>query len=66
MSVRVLPDALQASIGPFQDSALRDEWDSDHELSLRRILATVVDHAEIAQRDGGQWVELTKNVARAA
>jgi hypothetical protein len=66
MSLRVLPDALQASIGPFEDSALRDEWDSDQELSLRRILATVVDHAEIAHRDGAQWVELTKNVARAA
>ena len=66
MAVRVLPDALQASIGPFEDGALREEWDSDQELGLRRILETVVDGVEIAHRDGAQWVELTKNLARAA
>lgn len=65
MSVTVLPDALRASIGPFQDSALREEWDADGELGLRKILETVVDRVEMAQRDGAQWVELTKTVGAA-
>lgn len=60
MSVRVLPETLEASIGPFEDSALRDEWESDADFGLRRILETVVDAVSIEQRHGGQWVELTK------
>ena len=66
MAVRVLPDALQASIGPFQDAALKQEWDSGEEFGLRRILETVVDGVAISQRGGAQWVELTKNVKAAA
>ena len=65
MSLRVLPGAIEASIGPFQDAALREEWDADSELGLRRILETVVDGVEISQRDGAQWVELSKNVKAA-
>jgi hypothetical protein len=65
LSLRVLPDALAASIGPFQDAALQEEWDGDSELGLRRILETVVDGVEISKRDGAQWVELTKNVKAA-
>jgi hypothetical protein len=61
VAVRVLPDSLQATIGPFEGDALAREWASDDELGLRRILDTVCDGASIVERDGGQWVELTKN-----
>ena len=66
MCLRVQPTALEASIGPFQDAALREEWDAGGELGLRRILETVLDGVQIASRDGGQWVELTKTVRAAA
>jgi hypothetical protein len=61
VAVRVLPDAIQATIGPFEPEALRREWELDGELGLRRILDTVCDGATIVDRDGAQWVELTKN-----
>jgi hypothetical protein len=66
LALRVLPGSLEASIGPFQDAALQEEWDGDSELGLRRILETVVDGVQISQRDGAQWVELTKNLKAAA
>jgi hypothetical protein len=66
LAVRVDPDSLTASIGPFTGSALADEWQANDELGLRRILETVVDEVEIAQREGGHWVELTKSVRAAA
>lgn len=62
LAVRVQQDTLEASIGPFESDAIRDEWSSDEELGLRRILDTVVDGAEIVQRDGGEWVELRKSI----
>ena len=35
---------------------------SDKELGLRRVLETAVDKVEVSEHDGGQWVELRKNV----
>ena len=66
LEVRIRPDALEAAIGPFEDEALRADWESTEDLGLRRILETVVDGVEITRRDGGQWVELTKSIRRAA
>jgi hypothetical protein len=37
----------------------------DDSLNLRRILGTVCDRVEIAERDGTQWVELVKRVESA-
>jgi hypothetical protein len=31
-------------------------------LNLRRILAAVSDSVEVEDRDGAQWVELTKRI----
>lgn len=60
--VRVLDGELQTIVGPFQ--AVRSELESDDGESLnpRRILDTVCDRVEIVDRDGGQWVELTKRI----
>jgi len=33
-------------------------------VGLRRILDTVVDRVELSERDGGEWVELTKTIER--
>jgi hypothetical protein len=60
--VRVLDGELRTFVGPFR--SVRAELDAGDEsmLNLRRILATVCDRVEVTDRDGGQWVELTKHV----
>ena len=64
LSIRVLPGAIQAAIGPFAPGALEGTWEdaAGEDPGLRRILETVVDTVEIAERDGASWVELTKSV----
>lgn len=66
VAVKVGQGSLQASIGPFSGATLQEDWDSSEGLGLRRILETVVDGVEIAERDGGEWVELTKSIRREA
>jgi hypothetical protein len=60
--VRVLDGELRTFVGPFK--SVRAELDEGAEgmLNLRRILATVCDRVEVTDRDGSQWVELTKRV----
>jgi len=62
--VRVLDSELQTEIGPFRSVREELEDGGDDSLNLRRILRTVCDSVEIADRDGSQWVELTKRVER--
>jgi ribosomal protein S28E/S33 len=63
--VRVLDGELQTIIGPFTSVRAELEEGRDDSLNLRRILATVCDRVEIAERDGSQWVELIKRVESA-
>jgi hypothetical protein len=60
--VRVLDGELQTLVGPFD--AVRSELEEGGEdsLSLGRILGAVCDRVEIVDRDGRQWVELTKRI----
>jgi hypothetical protein len=60
--VRVLDGELQTVVGPFTAVRAELEEGGDESLNLRRILGTVCDRVEIADRDGGQWVELTKRI----
>jgi hypothetical protein len=62
LSVRVLDGELRTTIGPF--TSMRDELEngSADALTLSRILRAVCDGVEIADRDGSEWVELTKRV----
>jgi anti-sigma regulatory factor (Ser/Thr protein kinase) len=55
---------LHASVGPFRSESLRRELgpQAPDAWSLRRVLETVVDRVEIDEREGGQWVELTKTI----
>lgn len=61
-------DELQARIGPFRGDTLRAELEGDpgERLSLRRLLDAVVDRYEVADGDGGAWVELGKRLQREA
>lgn len=64
VSVRVRHDVIEARVGPIDAELLRGELESmaADELSLRRILDTVVDRVEVAESDGEHWVELRKSV----
>jgi hypothetical protein len=63
--VRVLDGALQTVVGPFASVRAELEAEADDSLNLQRILATVCDKVEIVDRNGGEWVELTKQVRTA-
>jgi hypothetical protein len=60
--VRVLDGELQTEIGPFTSVREELERGGNDALNLSRILRTVCDAVEIEDRDGAQWVELTKRV----
>ena len=63
VTMEVLPGAIEASVGPFPGQTLRRELERNGEgVGLRRVLATVVDRVELDDREGGQWVQLTKRV----
>ena len=58
--VRVLDDQLKTFVGPFK--SVRRELESNDQLNLARILATVCDQVEVSDQDGSEWVELTKRI----
>jgi anti-sigma regulatory factor (Ser/Thr protein kinase) len=58
--VRVFDQELKTSVGPFE--SVRHELESSDQLNLARILATVCDEVEVTDRDGSEWVELTKHI----
>jgi hypothetical protein len=65
LRVRVIDGELHTVLGPF--TSVRADLDEGETggLNLHRILRTVCDSVEIAERDGAQWVELTKRIDRA-
>jgi anti-sigma regulatory factor (Ser/Thr protein kinase) len=60
--VRVLDQELKTSVGPFR--SVRHDLESSDQLNLARILATVCDEVEVTDRDGSEWVELTKRIEK--
>ncbi|HEY5659155.1 MAG TPA: hypothetical protein VIR59_00095 [Gaiellaceae bacterium] len=62
LRVQVQDGELHTIVGPFV--SLRGELeDGDGDaLNLSRILDAVCDSVEISDRDGSEWVELTKRV----
>ena len=49
-------------VGPFSSVRAELEEGGADSLNLRRILGAVCDSVEIEDRDGSQWVELTKRL----
>ena len=64
VELRLADDAIVARVGPFARDRLRAELerDSDDDVTLGRILDTVLDGHEL---DGDGWLKLTKSVERA-
>jgi anti-sigma regulatory factor (Ser/Thr protein kinase) len=62
--VQVRDGELRTVVGPFASVRSELEGGAADSLGLSRILAAVCDSVEITDRDGGQWVELTKRVQK--
>ena len=62
LSVKIEDEAIIATVGPFGSRVADELHASDAGLGLRRVLETSVDKVEVTERDGAQWVELTKSV----
>ena len=62
--VRVEGDVIRTEVGPFERERLERHLDrvGRENLSLRRLLETVTDGIDVAEREGGHWIELTKAV----
>ena len=60
--VQVLEGELRTTVGPFAALKAELERGGVESLNLSRILGAVCDNVEIADRDGSDWVELTKRV----
>jgi hypothetical protein len=62
VTLRVEDGAIHARVGPFTSDRVRLELEREpgDDVSLRRILDTVVDGFELDQ--DGTWLELTKRV----
>jgi hypothetical protein len=65
LRVRVLDGELRTSVGPFSSVRAELEQGEAGALNLSRILSAVCDSVEISERDGSEWVELTKRVETA-
>jgi hypothetical protein len=67
VTVRVLisDDELRTTVGPLTAVRADLEKGGSDGLSLGRILSAVCDGVTIEDRDGAQWIELTKRVERA-
>jgi hypothetical protein len=65
--LRVADGVVDASIGPFARPTVEElEQEADERLGLRRLLTTVVDSVELADREDGCWVDLHKTYALTA
>jgi hypothetical protein len=62
LTVKIEETAITTTVGPFSGSIAYELHGSDAELGLRRVLETSVDNVVVSERDGAQWVELTKSL----
>jgi hypothetical protein len=67
MCVGIVGEEVHTEVGPFRDTDVRAELEreSADALDLRRILGVLCDSVSVSDRDGGEWIELRKNVDRA-
>lgn len=62
--VVVAADELRTCVGPLASVRSELESNGSDQLSIGRILRAVCDSVTVEDRDGGEWVELTKRVTR--
>jgi anti-sigma regulatory factor (Ser/Thr protein kinase) len=62
LRVRIVDGELHTIVGPF--ASLRNEMErgDNDDLNLSRILGAVCDSVDVSERDGSEWVQLTKRV----
>ena len=59
----VKPDAVGMVIGPVEPRLRSDlQSEDEEEISLRRLLSTLVDTVEVESGEGGDWVTLDKRM----
>jgi hypothetical protein len=63
LELRVVGGAIEASVGPFRVGSVQRALEAEDDgVGLRRVLDTVVDRVEVDERDGADWVQLTKRI----
>jgi hypothetical protein len=64
VELAVSDEAIAMAIGPLKGDAVRADLEesSDGELGLGRLLATLVEDAEVEAREDGDWLRLSKRV----
>jgi anti-sigma regulatory factor (Ser/Thr protein kinase) len=63
LELSVVAGAIEASVGPFRAGSVQQALEAESDgVGLRRVLDTVVDRVEVSERDGGDWVQLTKRI----
>jgi anti-sigma regulatory factor (Ser/Thr protein kinase) len=63
LELSVVDGAIEASVGPFRARSVEHALEAESDgVGLRRVLDTVVDRVEVDEREGGDWVQLTKRI----
>ena len=63
LELSVVDGAIEASVGPFRARSVQHALEAESDgVGLRRVLDTVVDRVEVEEREGGDWVQLTKRI----
>jgi len=62
--IRLLDEAIEALVGPFEGDGLRAELERDEPggVGLRRLLETVADRVELAPDPDGDFVRVVKQL----
>jgi len=60
--VHVGNGTVRTVVGPFSSFRAELEAEGHDSLDLKRILAAVCDRVQVEDREGSQWVELTKSI----
>ena len=63
LELSVVDGAIEATVGPFRARSVQRALEAEDDgVGLRRVLDTVVDRVEVAERNGSDWVQLTKRI----
>jgi anti-sigma regulatory factor (Ser/Thr protein kinase) len=63
--ITIHPESISMGIGPLNAQELRRDLEAEpaDEISLHRLLSTLVDTVELEEGEDGGWLRLEKNVA---